>query len=213
MTFFQPRKKNWEGARSCPKLGNQRYSCQLLKQTNTGFTLVELLVVIAIIGILIGMLLPAVQMVREAARRISCMNHQRQIGLALQSHHAAHQVFPVGAVEWRRGGDKSLRQLAWCVYLLPYLDQESVFDQVDLVFAFDAPENEVAAANILSVFICPSGIRGAKLEKGRGPSDYGGIFGERISSRNDPPKGVMIHDKAIGFRDITDGSSNTPDCL
>lgn len=172
-------------------------------------TLVELLVVIAIIGTLVSLLMPAIQMVRESARRTACMNHQRQIGIALQAHHAAHQAFPVGTVEWRRSSDLSQRQLAWSVYLLPFLEQQNVFDQLDLNFAFDAPENAEGAAQIIPVFICPSSLRGTQRVRGRGPSDYGGIFGERITSRNDPPKGTLIHDRAIRFRDITDGSSNT----
>ena len=174
-----------------------------------GFTLVELLVVIAIIGILIGMLLPAVQAVREAAHRTQCANNLRQIGLALHSHHSAMQEFPIGTVEWRFGSDTSQRQLAWSAYLLPYLEQQNVSDQLDLTRAFDAVDNQLAAATVLSVYLCPSTIRETDQPEGRGGCDYGGIFGERISSPNNPPKGTMLIDQAVSISDITDGTSNT----
>ena len=174
-----------------------------------GFTLVELLVVIAIIGILIGMLLPAVQSVREAARRTQCANNLRQIGLALHSHHSALQEFPIGTVEWRAGSDTNQRQLAWSAYLLPHLEQQNVSDQLDLTQAFDAVDNQLAAATVLSVYLCPSTIRETDQPEGRGGCDYGGIFGERISSPNNPPKGTMLIDQAVSICDITDGTSNT----
>ncbi|MFK7767655.1 MAG: DUF1559 domain-containing protein [Mariniblastus sp.] len=173
------------------------------------FTLIELLVVIAIISVLIGMLLPAVQMVREAARRSSCANNLHQIGLGIHNYHAAHQEFPIGGIEWRSGGDLSKRQLAWSAFLLPFLDQKNVYDQLDLKTPFDSLENEEAAATIIPVFVCPSSQRGSKTTNGRGPCDYGGIYGERISGPNNPPKGTMLHDIAIALRDVTDGSSNT----
>ena len=176
-----------------------------------GFTLVELLVVIAIIGILIGMLLPAVQAVREAARRTQCANNLKQIGLALQSHHAAKQEFPIGTVEWRPfpGTDKSKRQLAWSAFLLPHLEGQNVHNQLDLQQAFDAADNQAAAKTVLPFYICPSTVRETDQPEGRGACDYGGIFGERIISPNNPPKGVMLIDQAISIRDITDGTSHT----
>ena len=175
----------------------------------SAFTLVELLVVIAIIGILIGMLLPAVQRVREAARRTTCLNNLRQTGLALQNYHSAHQEFPIGASGFRGPLNPNATQIAWSAIVLPFLDQANVFDAINFDIAFDDPANQTAAANILPVYVCPSGDRGPALSNDRGPTDYGGMYGERITSPNSPPKGTMIYTAALSLADVFDGSSNT----
>lgn len=174
-----------------------------------GFTLVELLVVIAIIGALVALLLPAIQAARAAAQRTGCQNNQHQIGIALAAHHDARGGLPVGCVEWRpwRGTDE--RQLAWSVFLLPYLEQGVLYDQLDLEAPFDHPVNAEAAAAMLPVYICPGSSREVQLVSGRGPSHYGGMYGERITSPNSPPKGTMLIDQAIELRQITDGASRT----
>lgn len=167
------------------------------------------MVVLAIIGILLGLLLPAVQAVRESARRIKCSNNLRQIGLALSNYHATRMQFPVGCTEWRSiplGGE---RQLAWSAYLLPYVEHGAVFNEIDFALAFDHVENAMASATVIETFICPSSERGTQLSQARGPCDYGGIFGERITSPNSPPKGVMLIDDSVSARDIRDGLSNT----
>ena len=174
-----------------------------------GFTLVELLVVIAVIGILIGLLLPAVQMAREAARRASCLNNLRQLGIGLHNYHDALRAFPPGGIEPRSPLNPRGRQLAWSVFLLPFIEQQPLFERIDTGRAFDASENAVAAAKILSIYICPSVPEGKQLQSGRGPCRYGGIYGERITGPNSPPKGVMLYDRAISIADIRDGTSNT----
>lgn len=173
-----------------------------------GFTLVELLVVLAIIGVLIGLLLPAVQSVREAARRMQCQNNLHQIGLALHNYHAAFRKFPPGAIEVRpevRNG----KQLAWSAFVLPFLGESSTYVSVDFHYAFDHERNAEAGAVAIETYLCPSTPRATPRQRGFGATDYGGIYGERILSRNNPPSGVMIHDKAIRFRDITDGTPET----
>jgi len=173
------------------------------------FTLVELLVVIAIIGMLVSLLLPAVNRARAAARRTHCQNNLRQIGIGLQSHHAAQGSFPMGGIEWRPIESSKNRQLAWSAFLLPYIEEQALFDSLDLTTAFDSLENAAGAAKTLSVYICPSSLRGERLVEGRGPCDYGGIYGERITSPNNPPKGTMLYDIQISTAHIQDGISNT----
>jgi len=91
---------------------------------SSGFTLVELLVVIAIIGILIAMLLPAVQSVREAARRVQCSNNLRQISLALHNYESAFQTFPASGIQ--------SNQMSWAVIILPFIEQNNLYDSMDL---------------------------------------------------------------------------------
>ena len=166
----------------------------LSAERRDGLTLVELLVVIAIIGVLIGMLLPAVQQVREAARRIQCGNHLRQIGIALQNHHSGMMEFPAGVTGFQPLSSVAAdrRNLAWSVFLLPFMEQQNVFQRLNTDLAFDHPDNASAAATEIETFICPSSVRRANPLSERGSSDYGGIFGERINSPNNPPKGLMI---------------------
>ena len=94
-----------------------------------GFTLVELLVVIAIIGILVALLLPAIQAAREAARRTQCTNHLKQIALALHNYHDVNRFFPPGAIP-RHQGNALYRQASWLVRILPYLEQGAAYDQI-----------------------------------------------------------------------------------
>jgi len=122
---------------------------------NCGFTLVELLVVIAIIGILVGMLLPAVQMIRESARRTECLNNLNQIGLAIQSYESARQLYPPS-----RAADKFL---TWPVYLMPFLELEGIQDQLDLNKQYRVQDPE-ATQEVMPVMICPSRARPGNLQ-------------------------------------------------
>ncbi len=93
---------------------------RLLPGARVAFTLVELLIVMAILGVLVALLLPAVQAAREAARRSQCGSNLHQIGIALNSYHNAQQTFPTGCT------NKGTTQLAWSLYLLPYLEEQNV---------------------------------------------------------------------------------------
>ena len=174
----------------------------------SGFTLVELLVVIAIIGLLSALALPAIQSARGSAWQTHCKNNLRQIGLSLNAFHVANRSFPIGVQEWRKSRSKTERQLAWSAFLLPFLDEQALYESLDLSTPFDSKANERGAAQILSVYICPVSARGGELVDGRGPTDYGGIYGERITSRNKPPKGILIN-KTVSLRQVRDGASHT----
>ena len=133
----------------------------------------------------------------------------RQTGLALLNYHNAHKAFPVGCLEWRDLAHPANRQLAWSAYILPQLEEQSIYNMLDLNKAFDSADNAAGAARIVPVYICPTIRRDANVQLGRGMIDYGGIFGERITSPNDPPKGPMLLEVPVSIKQITDGTSKT----
>jgi prepilin-type N-terminal cleavage/methylation domain-containing protein/prepilin-type processing-associated H-X9-DG protein len=203
-----------------------------------GFTLVELLVVIAIIGILISMLLPAVQQVREAARRIQCGNNMRQISLALFNYESAHMQFP-SAGQAKRGGSGSnagqnvfftdrrrLESFADAspsvqTYILPFIEQNNVYELFDIRYRYDidpnlpeAPTNQQAAKSSIPAFICPSSARSSLVDsEGYGFTDYSAPVTVRPGLSGDPNQGrfkcVLNGDSQRRIGSITDGTSNT----
>ena len=130
-----------------------------LRNRNHGFTLVELLVVIAIIGILIAMLLPAVQAAREAARRLQCSNRMKQLVMAIHNYESSYSLLPPGA--------RLDNELPWTVFILPYIEQESLYERFSFesgsfskTFPPAAPKRKQEhALNLISDFICPSATK------------------------------------------------------
>ncbi|MGW8257074.1 MAG: DUF1559 family PulG-like putative transporter [Thermoguttaceae bacterium] len=183
-----------------------------------GFTLVELLVVIAIVGILSSLLLPAIQSSRESARRMCCSNNLRQIGIGLQHYHTVYKHFPPGCFDKR---SRQNRQIAWSVFLLPYIEQDGIHQLFNYDYRYDAMPNQIATSNVVSTYICPStrrrepgrvGDRTADhTASGRNPSgiprgctDYGGVCGYQ-----NPYTGMLIWDSSISINQVTDGASYT----
>ena len=187
-----------------------------------GFTLVELLVVIAIIGILIALLLPAVQAAREAARRMHCSNNLKQWGLALLNYHEAHGHFPPGAT-W--GPDAS--KIGWSghAFLLPYLELGSTFDQMKLENYSTDFVNRTIPEETPAVFACPSDgtdqtdriAQTWKVEWWN--TNYVGVMGSGQDGKHSSGShtscgayntdGVLYPRSEVSIRDITDGTSQT----
>ena len=151
----------------------------------SAFTLVELLVVIAIIGVLVSLLLPAVQAAREAARRMSCSNNLKQIGLGLHNYESTHRVFPPayctdnprldGSAFGISFGDENRNGLpgwAWGVYLLPFMEQEPLHSQFNLAEPCWSPSNSQLVKTKLPVFICPSAAGGSDGFDVLSPTDH-----------------------------------------
>ena len=199
-----------------------------MKNKSRGFTLVELLVVIAIIGILIALLLPAVQAAREAARRMQCANNLKNIGVGLHNYHSSYNTFPAGMVlyayyDWG---------FAWSAMILPFMEQNMVAAKFDYTVAYYKPPNWVKDDGrhtdpvevIMPVFICPSDPNGMKyVEVGSGlpnddlaPTNYTGVAdsvdytgpGLYKDPREDC-NGVFFANKTVAVRDISDGTSHT----
>jgi prepilin-type N-terminal cleavage/methylation domain-containing protein/prepilin-type processing-associated H-X9-DG protein len=191
-----------------------------------GFTLIELLVVIAIIGVLIALLLPAVQAAREAARRAQCINNLKQIGIALHSYHAAVGSFPVGFL-YPTGpvpATTSPQQYRWSALaqMAPYLEQANLYNTLNFNFPLAYrpsgggsafwpfyPENATAMATRVSIFLCPSDGAPAPLADS-GPTNYAFCTGDGSSGGDATgANGSFILGPAISLADVTDGSSAT----
>ncbi|MDB5389992.1 MAG: hypothetical protein JWM11_5638 [Planctomycetaceae bacterium] len=182
-----------------------------------GFTLIELLVVISIIAILMSFLLGAVQNAREAARRMTCRNNLKQIGLALMNYESTHGCFPPGR------GAPIPGVFAPQAYLLPYLDQTNLQLQIDFGSApttfsiangtvYDGTRNYPAATMLVSHYLCPSDPAGGRVPGvAFGGTNYVGNTGSGTVSSGTltDADGVFFLGSHIGFRDILDGSSQT----
>jgi prepilin-type N-terminal cleavage/methylation domain-containing protein len=181
------------------------------RRLSAGFTLLEMLVVLAIIAVLIGLLVPAVQQVRDAASRAECANNLRQLGLGLHQYHGDYRRFPPGLSY--RGGTDPYPFMNWHARLLPYLEQRALWTRTQQAYAQDAwfqnNPPHVGYATVLAVYGCPADGRTQSVADAKGLTvaltSYLGNSGTNLFRRD----GILFLDSQVRFGDITDGTSNT----
>jgi prepilin-type N-terminal cleavage/methylation domain-containing protein/prepilin-type processing-associated H-X9-DG protein len=201
-----------------------------------GFTLIELLVVIAIIAILIGLLLPAVQKVREAAARMKCQNNLKQLALSLHGYHDANKAFPYGKGPSYPGAPVYAR---WSIHsqLLPYIEQTALYQSIDFTKPPETPgmggvtpfmppyqnpgrENAAACRAVVGIFLCPSDGRAGDPGDWPGQNNYVASQGVQFmcdlsetqlstAAPSERPDGPLYYLSKIRMTDIQDGTSNT----
>jgi prepilin-type N-terminal cleavage/methylation domain-containing protein len=197
----------------------------------SGFTLVELLVVIAIIGVMVGLLLPAVQAAREAARRMQCSNNLKQIGLGMHNHHDTFRHLPSNV----RPNALSTVRIRWATFLLPYIEQNTLFEQIDqnrnwsdaVAATPGQTPNRTLFGTRIQTYECPSAPNGTIIDGAPAPEtwapivangDYAGFYGvspelQTLGLADQASVGVsngaLSKTVRLNFRDFTDGLSNT----
>ena len=175
-----------------------------------GFTLVELLVVIAIIGILVAMLLPAVQACREAARRSQCRNNLGQLALAIANYESAFKALPPGVVD-TAGPIQSVpkgHHIGWLAHILPQIEQNNAYNLLDFSASAYAPANAKLRNWGTHLFICPSDS-GATTNAPFGVSNYAGCHHDVEAPIDTDNHGVLFLNSHVRIGEITDGTSQT----
>lgn len=208
----------------------------MARRSSRGFTLVELLVVIAIIGILVALLLPAVQAAREAARRMQCGNNLKQIGLALHNYHDSYKHFPPARIRTNNAGVNAwnTNNISWLARILPQIEQQPLYDQINFEL-WDGQAQPAIYGVVLSPYRCPSdpgkgsfpwtdpgGTRriGNPLLQDHGPTNYVGCVGHDVELRDSTnSRGFLTRSEAdavtkrgtgmINMASFIDGTSNT----
>ena len=190
-----------------------------------GFTLIELLVVIAIIGVLVGLLLPAVQAARESGRRLSCSNNLKQIGLALHSHHDAFKRLPPSAVKFGYDPLNLNRSgWGWTLAILPFIEEQSLYDQIYKVSSQISlnTTKEALVRNPLAALICPSCTVDPTATEGAYSANFASSktnylasagpicsYGGSAEQQQAMTLGAITKVVGLPFKNITDGLSST----
>lgn len=179
---------------------------------SSAFTMIEMLVVLAIIGVLVGLLLPAINGAREAARRLQCANNLGQIGLALQQYLASHSVLPPGVVN-----DSSPivttatgYHFSWIVQILPDLDHRDMFRSINFRYGAYHPSNDSLRSTLLGILLCPSDTGGRRNSlTGIALTSYAGCHHDVEAPIAADNHGVLFLNSHVKFDDIPDGLSYT----
>ncbi|HEX5471630.1 MAG TPA: DUF1559 domain-containing protein [Lacipirellulaceae bacterium] len=181
------------------------------------FTLIEILVVIAIIGVLVALLLPAVQAARESARRMQCQNNLKQIGLALLNYESNHETFPPGYIsDIDSNGNDTGPGWGWAALILPQMEEPSVYGQIHQELPIEDVANENARITQIASYFCPTeNFRRtwtAKSHSGAAfcdvaESNYVGVYG--TGEPGSDGDGMFFRDSKVTMKDIIDGTSQT----
>jgi prepilin-type N-terminal cleavage/methylation domain-containing protein/prepilin-type processing-associated H-X9-DG protein len=181
-------------------------NCRVMRARSPGFTLVELLVVIAIIGILVALLLPAIQAARESARRLQCAHSLGQLAVAVHNYQQAYGVYPPGTLE-SQGPIQNHAQgyhHNWIVQLLPYLEQKNAYNLIDRTVGVYHPKNSPVRQHMIPTLLCPS----QGVWQG-GYSAYAALHHDVEAPIDANNNGVFFLNSRVSYDDVTDGSAYT----
>lgn len=173
------------------------------------FSLIECLVVMAIIAVLASLLLPAVQMAREAARRTQCANNLMQLGVAIQNYESVHEVLPPGVVN-ESGPISNIPvgyHFGWLAQILPFIEQKNTYRHLDHRTSIYSPNNSTVRALPIRALLCPSDPGASSTVVA--PSSYAGCYDDDEVPISADNTGVFFLNSAIRFEDIPDGRPHT----
>jgi type II secretory pathway pseudopilin PulG len=175
-----------------------------MRRRAAAFTMIELLMVVTIVGLLVSLLLPAIQSSREAARQVQCANNLMQLGVALGNYASTHRVLPPGVVD-DKGPILNLPQgyhYSWTVQILPFIERGNISRGFDLRKSVYGPGNDTARNLRIHTFLCPSSGR-------PGPINYAGCHHDVETPIDADNQGVLFLNSHLGYDDITDGLAET----